>query len=360
MGRRKFLSFGVSLGVGAVGVGFGAVGLAGCTGDRLPGPDRPDPSAAIPPTPTPTQLPGTVESATRETDLAIFAATALRRFRGELTIAQRHLLVCLRDAHRGHAAVLGRVDPLAPDGSTTTPNPTTPATPAGTPTPTTDASAGRPSVGHSPKAALAELRTLESRATKAYAALAESAAGPEDQQAGLVLLWGSLAAASAGYLTACRHGTDPGPGVIGDHRLNVIIPDQQTAVANLLRQCYAIIFGYQSAIAQLSGDRVDTASTRLAGYRDLRDRLAAQLDDQQARVPAAAAAYRLAVQPTSAGRAARLIAIMETRMLPFLGQWLATVDKADRSATLATMIRTADHTVEWSPKITVWPGYPTR
>jgi hypothetical protein len=45
-------------------------------------------------------------------------------------------------------------------------------------------------------------------------------------------------------------------------------------------------------------------------------------------------------------------------MLPYLGQWLATTDPSDRPAALSTMISTAESAAAWSPKVTVWPGYP--
>jgi hypothetical protein len=360
-GRRAFLASGIRLGLATLGVG---TGLTACSADPLPGPDRPDSSATRPPAPTPTPLPGTVEAAARETELVIFASRALHRFRGRLTTAQRHLLTGLRDAHRIHVAALGSADPFGPDAPTAAPTSPASATPSATPTasptgtPTANATQGVPDPGRTPKAALAKLHRLESQAAKAYRELVRSVEGPDDHRTQLVLLWGSLATAASCYAAACRSAADPGPSPAGDRRRNVIIPDQQTAETNLLEQCYAIIFGYQAAIAPLTGDSTAAAQSRLAGYRELRDRLATDLGDRHARVPAAQAAYRLPVQPTSAARAARLIAIMETRMLPYLGQWLATTDPSDRPAALSTMISTAESAAAWSPKVTVWPGYP--
>ena len=174
-----------------------------------------------------------------------------------------------------------------------------------------------------------------------------------------MLLWGSLATAAAGYAALCSADTDPGPHVIGEQRVDVALPHANTAMANLLSQCYAIIFGYQTAIAYLTSARADAARDRLADYRGLRDRLAARLGDQKVAIPTAHAAYQLPVQPKSDTTATRLIGLMETRMLPYLGQWLATVDADGRSTVLGLLTSGAGYDLGWSPTVNVWPGYPT-
>jgi hypothetical protein len=333
--RRAFVIFGVAAGLG----------LAGCSLDNRPGARGVGTSPAATPTssPTPTPLPGTTAAASRESDLAAFAAAALDRFDGHLSANDRNLLTRLRDAHLAHAAVLTQQDPTA-IGPTTGPSPTPAASATG--------------VLHSPKAVLAKLHALESRAAKSYSALATTPNGPDDQLGPLALLWGSLATASTCYADACVAGRNIGRDVVGDQRANVALPDRDTAIQNLLEQCYAIIFGYQNALAHLSEENVERAQASLAGYRDLRDRLADQLSDQQVAASGPHAAYQLPVQPTSQATAAKLIASMENRVLPFVGQWLATAADDERSAALSTMISIARDALTWSPKIIVWPGYP--
>lgn len=172
------------------------------------------------------------------------------------------------------------------------------------------------------------------------------------------MLWGSLAAAAASYADAVADGRDPAPELVGRQRVAIGLPDPDTAARRLLEQCYPMIFGYQAALAELTGARDDHARATLAGYRDLRDQLVAVLVDHDQQLPAARAAYRLPVQPTSASSAVRLLGRMETAMLPFVGQWLATTE--DRGAALDTMIRTAADALTWTSAIPVWPGWPTQ
>lgn len=337
-GRRAFLIFGAVTGLGLAGCSLVQPGSGGSATSPAPAP-RPGP------------LPGTVAAAARENDLAAFAAAALDRFATRLRTADRDLLSRLRDAHLAHATVLKQQDPTS-DGTLAGPHPT--------PTPAPDtASATPPVLGHSPQDARLRLHRLESRASRSYAAVAATPTGPADQLGRLALLWGSLAAASAGYATACGSSADPGPAVIGDHRMNVALPDRPTAMQNLVAQCYPMIFGYQTALAALSGPQADRARSGLSRYRELRDQLADQLTSEKLPVPVPAAAYRLPVQPTSAARATQLINRMETRILPYLGQWLATATPHDRPRAVQAMITTAKDRATWSAKIIVWPGYPT-
>ena len=207
---------------------------------------------------------------------------------------------------------------------------------------------------------LAKLRKLETAASKVYAASAADPDGPDDRHDQLALLWGSLSTAAAGYAAACRSGADPGGSLAGEHRADVDLPkDADTAIQHLVAQCDAIIFGYQAAIAALSGSRADQAQDRLADYRALRDQLAAELTAHKVTVPAPHAGYRLPVQPKSSSSAGKLIGLMETGVLPYFGQWLAVAEPGDRPDVLRYLTDTAEHAQDWSPRITVWPGYPT-
>jgi hypothetical protein len=181
--------------------------------------------------------------------------------------------------------------------------------------------------------------------------------GPADQQARLALLWASLYAAAETCATAAADRSAAGDALSGDHRRPVVLPDAGTAVQDAVAQCHAMIFGFQAAIAELSGARSTEAFGELARYRDLRDALSAQLNDHGQRVPAAHAAYQLPIQPTSAAAAAHLISVMETRMLPYLGLWAAT-GRADRKTALQALTDTSRQAFSWSGRIPVWPGWP--
>ncbi|MBO0812153.1 MAG: DUF4439 domain-containing protein [Microlunatus sp.] len=341
MSRRALIILGGAAGLSVTG------SLAGCSLAQQSSFDHQRSSSSAPPSPTPTPLPGAGDAGLQENDLAGFAAAALHRFGRNLTKGQRNLLTNLRDAHRDHAEVLARQDPLAITAST-------PPSPSAAPT----ASSVPPAPGRTVKRALAQLYALETAAATSYTRRALAPDGPKDQLGGVARLWGSLATAATCYADLCRAAKNPGPAVIGDQRANARIPDQATALRDLLEQCYAIIFGYQAAIAELPDGQAARAIAGLAGYRDLRDQLIDRLGAGKQQLPAASAAYRLPVQPTNLTRAATLINLMEVRMLPYLGLWLATAGR-DRTSALHTMITTARDALSWSPVIIVWPGYPT-
>jgi uncharacterized protein YfaA (DUF2138 family) len=158
------------------------------------------------------------------------------------------------------------------------------------------------------------------------------------------------------YAEACERRRDPGRSSAGDRRVAAELPSPVEAMQNVVAQCYPMVFGYQTAIPRLSGARGDHARATMAGYRDLRDLLSARLTGQDEQVPGPRAAYELAV-PTDEDSASELIATLETRMLPYLGQWLATAE--DRTAPLTALLDTAREVQIWNPMIMVWPGWPT-
>lgn len=355
VGRRSLLIFASAAGLA----------LAGCTDSPLiPGPDKPSTSQ-------PTPLPGTVEAAATEKELAGYADALLARHQQKLDDDEQELIEQLRDAHLAHLAVLNSPTPFDLPRPTASGSATPPPSPGATPTGPASASSASsaspassgpatptvPIPGSAPKA-IKELASLEAAASKAHRARALDPTGPEDQLALLTLLWGSLSAATDSYRHALGDGRDPAAEPAGQQRVAMALPSATDAATDLLEQCYAIIFGYQAALAELSGGRADRARSTLSGYRDLRDRLVNELTEDDHDLPAPHAGYKLPFQPTTSARAAKLIGTMETAMQPFLGQWLATTK--DRKAALAVMIDNARDALAWTSAITVWPGWPSQ
>lgn len=355
VGRRSLLIFTAAAGLG----------LAGCTDSPLvPGPG-PKPSQ----TPKPIPLPGTVDAAATEQKLADYADAVLTRHRANLDHGERELVSQLHTAHLAHLEVLTSTAPFdlpqptpsstvsgGPTSSTSgSPIPSGSSTVSGTPSPSATLSV---SVSGSPAKAIAALAALEAAAAEEHRARALRPGGPEDQLADLALLWGSLATAADSYRSALTDHRDPAAAPTGQQRVAIALPDRADAATNLLEQCYAIIFGYQTALAKLSGGRADHARSTLSGYRDLRDRLVDELLANDQKLPAPHAGYKVPVQPTSSSSAGKLLGSMETAMLPFIGQWLATSDS--RSVPVATMIHTARDVLAWTSTIMVWPGWPTQ
>ena len=327
-------------------------------------PGRPSPS----PSPTPTPLPGTTEAAGLENDLAARCEAILDTFSNRLDRTEQALLTKITDAHRAHAAVLELTDPVQLPDPTPSPAPTSAAPSSETPTPSGTASAdpsasgsaAPPPIGDNPRQAFDGLREMERRAARSYRDLAREPEGPQDQLRRLAQLWGSLATAAASYREASRRRENSGSELLGIRRLEAQLPDETTAVQDVVAQAHAIIYGYQTAIAALSDRAEERARGQLTDARVLRDRLSAWLVEHDSDVPVAEPGYELPVKATGPGAASRLIGTMERRLLPYLGQWLATAeDEQDRKVAVATMINTARTDVIWSGRITVWPGWPT-
>jgi hypothetical protein len=343
--RRSLLIFGAGLGLG----------LAGCSADS------PGPSPAPPPvSPTPDPLPGTVDGAALESSLASVAAWISSTFVEDLDSSDQRLLDFLQQAHTQHADALSASDPLAIPGPPPTPIPTTTGSPSPSAGTTPDTRVQPPiDVEDDLDDAFAALATMEADIADGHRRLALDPQADQDQQRQqLSLLWGSLAAAGFSYADACQRRRDPGDALSGVQRVVVDLPEPVTVVQDLLEQVYAAIFGYQTAIAALSGDRGDHARARLGSLRDLRDQLSGQLADDDQDVPAPHAAYELPVQPTSSSKAGRLVGLLESRLQPYLGQWLATAEGSDRGDAVDNLISAAGEAQAWTAAVSVWPGWP--
>lgn len=331
--RRRVLGLGGGLLLGA---------LAGCTDPRV-GPDRGTvpttptrPGGTKPATSTPT-LPGAAEAAAAEQAAAALAAALLGDRRVKLDRSAQRLVTAARDAHRDHAVVLAHPEP--------TTRPTT-----------------APSAGTTPAPARPP-RTVTVRAlADTERALARRHAAAVPASRGLTaLLWGSLSVAAttmAGALGA--RGPVPVAPARDRRAIPVVVADV-AGVQAMVSQLHAAVYGYQVAIGRLApgSERRERAVAGLAERRALRDRLTTFLIARQADVPVAAAAYVPSVRVTGPASAAALIAAVETALLPYAGQWLASATaRREVEAAFAELGRTAGLARRWGGPVVRWPGWP--
>lgn len=347
--RRRFL-----LGAGLT------LALSGCTdqGKRSKSSATHSPtSGRAGPSSTNTPTPGVKQAARTETRLADFAAAIRHQLGGKLSSADKRLLELLTSAHRAHASVLQQSDPSLVQRADNSPSPSNPTT-----TPHSSESGSPHRLGSHPAKALAKLAALEKTAAGHYRDRALHPDGAGDRLNSLTLLWGSLTVAAGRYAAELDDDHPNKPRAADSHRTNVQLPNRDTAAQHVVGQCDAIIFGLQTALGHLSGTAANRAKSRLAEYRRLRDTARTRLAEHNVTVPEQKPAYRLPTQPTSSHRATKLIVTMEERMLPYLGQWLATADKTSDRKTALTALDTAQTRIDtWSEALHVrtWPGWPT-
>lgn len=329
------------------------------------------------PTPTTTPMPGSEDAARTETELAGFAAAIRHRLSSELRDDDKRLLDLLVAAHRAHVDVLHQSDPsVIEKRASNRPSPTGSASAdeSGTPT-SSSASARSPSsasssssapasryaVGSDPSKAVAKLRALEKSAAGHHRDRALDPRGPDDRLEELTLLWGSLSTAASSYAATLTDGHHKNPKAAARRRDAVRMPETEQAVRHLVSQLDATIFGFQTALGRLSGKAAARARARLAEYRRLRDTTRVWLTEHKSTVPDQKAAYRLPVQPEDASTAIKLIVTIEDRMLPYLGQWLATAGTSgDRKTALKALDACWTSADSWSASahVPVWPGWP--
>ena len=313
-----------------------ALGASGCTFSdpavRGPGATRSTPA----PSPTPSPLaPGLSRDLAAETALA--AGARARRARTDADDERRlDLLELLDQAHTERAAALVAPEPATrpTDGSTPTPSPTPSPTPG--PVPSLERLA-------------ADERALAGR----YRAAAVAAEGPD------ALLWGSMAVASGSFAAALVAEEPPRPADVADHRPLTVVSDA-AAVSALVESLHAAVWGYQLAVGRLpaSGATHDRALAGLRDRRALTNRLVDRLRRAGVEVPAAAPAYDPDPEVRDAGDARLLVQRMETRLLPFVGLWLAAAARpADREAALEELTSTVATATAWGAPLQAWPGW---
>jgi hypothetical protein len=278
-------------------------------------------------------------AATREQTLAAQAEAVLSgSARTKLTSGQRGLLTAVRDAHLAHLAALR------------SPDPTVRPTPSASGTPAAD-----PSFGKLPLATA--LRTL---AAGERAAAAAGRTASLRSSGFVALLHGSISAAAdwqAAGLTS-KNGL-PVAKAAAPQALPMVSDNE--AVADLVAQLHALVYGYQLALGKLPvlSKRHQRALAELSSARSLRDRLIAILDGRKVEVPVPEPAYVPAVRVQDAASAARSILLMRSALLPYCGLFLAAADStADRTLAFDTLAGAASVARTWGAPLRTWPGWP--
>ncbi len=301
-----------------------------------------DRGAAAPPPSggTPSALaPGVARDLAAEQALAA-GARAQRARTGRGDERRRDLLLLLARSHAERAAALAAADPA------TRPTPVPAAT--GSPAPTTSTTAPTTPPG------TAALVAAERARARRYRTATLAARGPT------ALLWGSMAVASAAFASALDADDPPRSAAVAPHR-SLVLLDASAAASALVASLHAAVWGYQLALGRLPANGVahDRALAALASRRALQDRLVEQLRRSGASVPAAAPAYDPDPEVADAEDARLLLQRIETRLLPFVGLWLAAaLEPADRALALDALDVTARTATAWGAPLRAWPGWP--
>ena len=326
LGRREALIILASL----------PVALAGCgTNDPAINEPRISTSSAPPesspgPTRTATPNPQIVEGVALEQALADLAgAINTGEYRAQLSKDQRRLLTAVRAGHLDHADTL--------QGAEATNRPTS-APPAPGAVPVDEA--------------LAELVRRERAAARSHAHAAVSTSGSP------ALLWASMSVAAGSYASAL--GRDEAVPIASSKRRQLPALSADQAVAELVAQLHALVYGYQLAIGKLPvlGKRHARAVAELLRARILRERLISILTRRSIRVPVPQSAYVPSLRVHDAASAEKLIARMESALLPFCGLFVAAAKGKDRQLAFDTLAATARTARSWGASISAWPGWP--
>lgn len=276
-------------------------------------------------------LPRRTELESLETELAGIAARL-----ADADSQNGDRLAAVSQAHRLHAAALQADEPLSrPSPVSTSPQP----------------SSKKNKDSSKERKALSRQRAEQLKTVRKYAG-----AGAESENGLRSLLLGSLAAFAAAAPTLAGSGTvaltTPSP--------QVLATSEGVAASDLLRQLYAIVYGYQAAAAPLSpGSKArEECMDRLAAHERLRDTLVDALSASKTEVPVADAVYALPYQVSDAKNSAKLRAEMESALLPYLGGWLAVAgDSRVSRLSMAGLAAGATTAAKLGGKVPAWPGF---
>jgi hypothetical protein len=329
LGRREALIFLATL----------PVALAGCGSDDPPTDEprvnssgtsgAPANSSSNPlPTPTATPSPQIVEGAALEQALADLAGAINTGQQADLSKGQRRLLAAVRAGHLDH------VDALLGGDATNEPP-----------------SAPRPEAGPADEA-LAVLVRRERAAAHSHAKAALASSGSP------ALLRASMSVAASSYATAL--GRDEATPIASSKRRELPALSADQALAELVAQLHALVYGYQLAIGKLPvlGKRHARAVAELLRVRILRERLISILTKRSITVPVPKSAYVPSLRVYDAASAEKLIAHMQSALLPFCGLFVAAATSSDKQLALDTLAATARTARSWGASISAWPGYP--
>jgi hypothetical protein len=279
-------------------------------------------------------------AAIREQALAAQAEAVLSgSARAKLTSGQRAVLTAVRDAHLAHLAALRSPDPTA--------RPT--SQPGGTPS-------VDPSLSKLPLAkALRALVAGERTAAAAGRAAALRSSGF------LALLHGSISVAAGWHAAGLASKYGLRVAKANPPQALPMVSDTE-AVADLIAQLHALVYGYQLALGKLPvlSKRHQRALAELSSARSLRDRLIAILDSRKVEVPVPEPAYVPAARVHDAASAARSILLMRSALLPYCGLFLAAADSAaNRTLAFDTLAGAASVARTWGAALPTWPGWPS-
>lgn len=280
-----------------------------------------------------------IAAATREQILAGRTHAVLSgSARSKLNPGQRAVLSAIRDAHLAHLAALR------------SPDPTSRPTPAPGTTPAAD-----PSFGRLPLA-----KALSTLAAGERAAAAAGRSATLSSTGFTALLHGSIAVAAGWYATALASRSGLPVAKPGAQRGLPALSDSD-AIADLVTQLHALVYGYQLAIGKLAvrSRRHQQAVAELSSVRALRDRLIAVLDERKAEVPVPEPAYVPAVRVHDAASAARSILLMRSALLPHCGLFLAAATAGERTLAFDTLAGAATSARAWGAPLPPWPGWPS-
>ncbi|HKF87868.1 MAG TPA: DUF4439 domain-containing protein [Propionibacteriaceae bacterium] len=330
LGRREALIFLASLPVALAGCGTRdpAVNEPGIDGSGNGGSST---NSASTPLPTPTAAPSAqiARGAALELALADLAGTTnTGKQQAQLSKDQRRLLAAVQAGHLDHANALQGAD--ATNGSTSAAGP---ATVPG-------------------DQALAVLVRRERAAARSHAKAALDSSGSA------ALLWASMSVAASRYAAALGHDGDVPIGSSKRGQLPALSVDQ--AVAELVAQLHALVYGYQLAIGKLPvlGKRHARAVTELLRVRVLRERLISILTKRSITVPIPQPAYVPSLRVHDAASAEKLIARMQSALLPFCGLFVTAATGKDRQLAFDTLAATARIARSWGGPLSAWPGWP--
>ncbi len=239
----------------------------------------------------------------------------------------------LSRAHALHAAALNAEEPLT--------RPSADVTPASA---TDDASKK-------------QVKAIGKKRTKQLKQVRETASAAAEAENGLrSLLLASVAAFAASAPVLEGNGAvalrSPAPQVLAG--------SEGAAAADLLRQLYAIVYGYQAAAAPLrAGSKArKECMARLAAHERLNDILVDALAASGTEVPVAEAVYALPYRMSNAAKSAQLRAQMEAALLPYLGSWLAVAgDSRVTRLALAGLADGAAAAAKLGGTVPAWPGF---
>jgi len=330
LGRREALIFLASLPVALAGCGTRdpAVNEPGIDGSGNGGSST---NSASTPLPTPTAAPSAqiARGAALELALADLAGTTnTGKQQAQLSKDQRRLLAAVQAGHLDHANALQGAD--ATNGSTSAAGP---ATVPG-------------------DQALAVLVRRERAAARSHAKAALDSSGSA------ALLWASMSVAASRYAAALGHDGAVPIGSSKRGQLPALSVDQ--AVAELVAQLHALVYGYQLAIGKLPvlGKRHARAVTELLRVRVLRERLISILTKRSITVPIPQPAYVPSLRVHDAASAEKLIARMQSALLPFCGLFVTAATGKDRQLAFDTLAATARIARSWGGPLSAWPGWP--